>query len=184
MEIRRRGNTSGATRGALDDPLARVYVYTQRSGPGLPALFKAIMALYAVIMLYLAVIGLWPALAIGAVGLALFSLVVYFVSQLAITIRVEGGTLHWSVTPLALSQSLPIASIVHAEAVRMSPFKPGFGVNGNRYVPGLGTVYGVHGRLAVKITPVGRAPFCLTTAEPDALVQAIEDARQHLSAER
>jgi hypothetical protein len=110
-------------------------------------------------------LGLWGTLFTGgfAIGTALFA---------SLTVRVDRDTLRFHFGPGFWTKEIPIDDIRSVQAVRNSAWW-GFGI---RFTP-KGWLYNVSGLDAVEIARDDGSTIRVGTDEPDALVQAIEQAR-------
>ena len=84
------------------------------------------------------------------------------------TITVKNGQLDWRFGPGVLRKSVPVSSIVSAEATTTSVFN-GTGV----HLTSRGWLYNISGRSAVSVTLNDGRRFLLGTDEPARLVEAI-----------
>ena len=111
-----------------------------------------------------------PRLVVMVVMLVLVASAVAFSS---LTIEVADGRLTWHFGPGVLRKSVPVATIARAETTRTRVWE-GWGI----HLTLRGWLYNVAGRGAVLITRHDGGRFMLGSDEPDALLRAIQAARE------
>ena len=143
-----------------------MYQHTQRSAA---ALFLLCVA--AVIPIGLLVTGALATVPIGVRLTVLAASVVMLISAFvfsSLTIAIRDGQLSWWFGPGVVKKTVPLSTIVSAEATTTSIFA-GWGI----HLTMRGWLYNVSGRQAVLVTQEDGKRFLLGTDEPDRLVQAI-----------
>ena len=111
-----------------------------------------------------------PRLVVLVVMLVLVASAVAFSS---LTIEVADGRLTWHFGPGVLRQSVPLAAIARAEPTTTRWWE-GWGI----HLTFRGWLYNVAGRGAVLVTRRDGGRFMLGSDEPDALLRAIQAARE------
>lgn len=148
-----------------------VYRHTQRS-TALVVLFL----LAAAIPLAILVVGPGPSLPTAQRIVLAVTLLVLAASAVAfssLTIEVADGRLTWHFGPGVMRKSVPVATIARAETTRTRVWE-GWGI----HLTLRGWLYNVAGRGAVLITRHDGGRFMLGSDEPDALLRAIQAARE------
>jgi hypothetical protein len=143
-----------------------MYQHSQRSAA---ALFLLCVA--AVIPIGLVVSGALATVPVGVRLTVLATSVVMLVSAFvfsSLTIAIRDGQLSWWFGPGVVKKTVPLSTIVSAEATTTSIFN-GWGI----HLTTRGWLYNVSGRQAVLVTQADGKRFLLGTDEPDSLVQAI-----------
>jgi hypothetical protein len=143
-----------------------MYQHSQRSAA---ALFLLCVA--AVIPIGLVVSGALATVPVGVRLTVLAASVVMLVSAFvfsSLTIAIRDGQLSWWFGPGVVKKTVPLSTIVSAEATTTSIFN-GWGI----HLTTRGWLYNVSGRQAVLVTQADGKRFLLGTDEPDSLVQAI-----------
>lgn len=143
-----------------------MYQHTQRSAA---ALF--LLSVAAVIPIGLLVTGALATVPVGVRLTVLAASVVMLVSAFvfsSLTIAIRDGQLSWWFGPGVVKKTVPLSTIVSAEATTTSIFN-GWGI----HLTTRGWLYNVSGRQAVLVTQADGKRFLLGTDEPDSLVQAI-----------
>jgi hypothetical protein len=143
-----------------------MYQHSQRSAA---ALFLLCVA--AVIPIGLVVSGALATVPVGVRLTVLAASIVMLVSAFvfsSLTIAIRDGQLSWWFGPGVVKKTVPLSTIVSAEATTTSIFN-GWGI----HLTTRGWLYNVSGRQAVLVTQADGKRFLLGTDEPDSLVQAI-----------